>query len=243
MTSGTLSAVIQLYRAGRATDYVVEKETMRALGDRSIVRLVDAMATPAFRIFLVPEKTEGGLQITYFVDKKELYAGTYTTEDYENIINKLADNKSTILLKYYKFLEGNDIVSLNDEIGFLLQLYSSYKKLLMTPSDANTTRFSDDSQLLKDIDLFNAGAPVTEDYERITGNGEICKDILDYIKKNIIKDTGDNAIYKLKIKFENEDAPEQPMNNFYYNHEKSIATSDFGTRKHADIPYDYIPRQ
>ena len=235
-----LQNVVAMYKKDKITQYVVEREIAKFLGDKVHVKISDEnrnVVTKTFGVFILPEKLTDGFHITYFIDKSAILS-FYTEEEFSVVLMRLKDSKQDVLKRFNDFLNENlrRDVSYNSALGFILDLYASYRNLLSIGAKSEIYLPDDDIVRIYS-DKFSTEVATNEDREKLALEEFISPQVLEFVKKYVkIADESE-----IKIKFV-DNATEIPQFNYFYQHTKENVTGTFGIRDHKEIPHDYIPR-
>lgn len=230
-----VESLLDLYRKEKITDYVIERELSSFLGnDVSVLFSKDCKNNipTSFILFAVPEKLVEGLHLTLIVDKMSLL-NNYSDTEIGMLFDKFKSEKYTIYKKYMTFLNENidKDISFNYALGFLLNLYASYKNKLIFD---NSSFLPSDDELLKYCDKFSMEEATSGDLESLLIQEFICPEIVDFAKKYVRQAKGE-----LRIK-----TVENELDKY------SINFGQQEIRKYANncldgwnrnIPFDYVP--
>ena len=229
-----------MFRDGRVSEYVLERELSAFMGDLFHVRLskeAKAQGPMSYSFFMVPERLVEGFKIVLFIDESAVMSFYNDTDIVETLV-KLQANTQKILKKYAKFRNEDRDISLNYSVGFLLNLYMDYKHDLSM--DPNAPFLPSDADVLKYSDLFSMENATRSDLETLLINKYICNDIIDFVKEKYVHPAYNSAI--INVKFADSEK-EVPAFNLGRQQVLPFCTSTFGIRHHEDIPYDYTPKR
>ena len=237
-----LQNIVTMYKKDKITQYVVEKEIAKFMGDKSHVKISESkknIVTKSFGVFILPEKLSDGFHMTYIIDPNALL-NIYTEEEFSVIMSRLRDKKQNILKKFHEFINDgkeND-TSYGIALGFILDLYAGYMHLLNI-STKSAEYLPDDDAIRIYIDKFSVGKSTREDLEKLSIEEFVSAEILEFAKKYVkLAERSENDIVIRVV----DNALDIPQYNYYYQHTKENCTSTFGIRDHKEIPYDYTPK-
>ena len=225
----TLESLLKLYKNDKVTDYVVEKEFAKYIGDHVGVKIIKDAATSntSYVAFVIPEKHVEGFYLNIILDKFAL--NKYNESEIITILNKLKEKKFIFTKKYHEFLtdkSGNE-VTFSDAMGFLLNLYSLYRNDLAFKCDEYLPA---EDEILKIADKYNTGEATQEDTENLLVKHFINYAIISYIEKYVNE--------SIKLDFTG-DKPR--VNDFGDEIDAFSKDQTFVPFGHVEIKHDYKP--
>ena len=233
-----LESLFTLFKKDQLTKYVVEREIANYLGEDFTVKIVENkknIASKSFCVYIFPEKLTQGFHITMMIDEDAI-KNIYTEEDFAVVLSRLQAKKQQILKKYNAFLKETKKkdISYNFALGFILDLYTSYRSDL---SVRNGEYLPDDGDMIKYAQLFTMEDGTRHDIEKLTLEEIVCPEMLEFVKRYVQSGNfaDDEPIFGAKA------VAETPTFNFGQQELKKHSTSTFGIRNHKEIPYNYLP--
>ena len=227
--------IIELYKKGSVTKYVIEKELSIFMGDRCEVEIVNdgsVSTATSFGIFTLPEMRSNGIYVKYLIDSETL--NFLNSEQLEAVLERLKGVQEPVKRAYFNFKRDtdSDVLTLNGAIAGLLKLY-----LLTLPAlsiqDANF--LPKESQILDIIKKAENRELSGQDLESLKINDTIPQEVIKHAKeishdsKNIINsDLSKNGC-------------ELPTFNLGYQEVRSLCTGECRDYAHKDIKFDYRP--
>lgn len=226
----TITSLLKLYKDGKITEYVLEKEFAKYIGDKVGVKiLVDSTNTnTSYVAFVIPEKHVEGLYLNIIFDRKALF-NLYDENEIIAILDKLKEKKFAFIKKYYDFIteKAGQEITFSEAMGFLLNLYAFYRGDL---AFKNTEFLPSEDEILKVADKFNVGQGTQEDTENLLVKHYISYPIIAFVEKYV---TESSKIY-LSSNTPTVDALNDEIGAFC----KDQWAVPFG---HVEIPYNHKP--
>ena len=236
VTIEKIKTIVEMYKKDKVTDYVLERELSEFFGDLVEVKLEKekGIGKESYCVFAIPEKRQEGFKIVFVIDVNAI-KNIYKEDEFAVVCERLQDKIQKILTKYHAFKNetaGKDI-TLNCALGFLLNLYLSYRNELAIGSAEYLT---DEVDVMKYADIFSLENGNSEDLENAKIKGIISNTILEYCKKYV------KLADVMRFTTSTFGEPEKPV--FCMGQQEMIkhVTSTFGVRDHKEIPYDYLPK-
>lgn len=230
-----IKTVIEMFKKGKTTKYILEKELGNFLGLNIFVRLSEDCKNnnQSFILFAIPEYKTEGFVLTYVLDKNALM-NLLSTDELVDILDALKRKTQKIYKMFFTSVveNTNRDISRNNELGFLLNLYTQYSDVFEV-SGKNIT--PDIDEILKLADVFNTEKGTDEDIENAIVKGILCQDIIEFAER-CVRVGKDEVIIKLT-----DYHSEIPTFNLGYQELYDNCTSTFGVRDHKEIPYNYLP--
>lgn len=235
-----IESLIKLYRKDTITDYVMERELTRYLGEDTTVRLIEKPnknLNKSFCIFPIPERLVEGFHIVYFVDKDALKV-SYDVPDIILILARVKSSKQDIFMAYNKFIRRNESsdISYGMALGFLLDLYLTFRISLDIRSDIDLLP---EEEKIRDISVkANNGEYKPEDREALLIINALSNEVLEFAKKYVKTNPTNIGGPRLVLV---SDADMIPSVNLGQQEIMAHCTSTFGIRQHTEIPENYKP--
>lgn len=242
--SENLENVVNLYRNGKITQYVLEKELTNAVQGiipASVKIVKDPGSTnTTFGIATVPNKSGKIFSVEYLIDYNAIN-GFLTVKENLELLFRETRNTQKILSAYAKFLaikKGMEI-PYSEAVIFFLGLY---KMTLLNFSEELRTKLLS----LKSLPEIRKIEEEIEKLENGTEKVEIVLERLiveDLVPKEFIEAAKELSRSTINTSYEpvEKSDPEKPTFNKEYEKTKSFSSSTFGIRSSQEINPSYKP--
>ena len=227
--------MLNLFKAGKITQYAVEKELSKFMGMSSSCQFAnDSKNTHQTSYFIMPlvEKRVEGLHVIFLIDADAVLR-VYTANEIMIALNNLLVKKQEILKRYnafYRISSGNE-VSRNAAIGFILSVYQSVKECLNVNPDLK--HLPNDAELAEAITKLREETATKSDIESYLIKELFAPEVMKFAEEKI-----SHSIPGPKIIVSDE---EKPTFNLGQQEILKHCTSTFGVRDHKEIQYNYKP--
>lgn len=231
-----ITQVIQLYKEGKISQYVFEREVALYLGGQTEVSVEQGKNTTAsFVVMPLVRQKSTGLMIQYVIDKFALM-NLYSPEELGDVLETVRTYRQQILKEFTDFLtEAREKeVSRGDAVAMVLSTY----RIIYTALRKKNDKFLPNEDELNDVIYkIREGYLTRELIEEILVKGYLPESAISYAD-SLRKEAPEGAV---KVKFVNP-GRETPEFNLGQQAIRKLAHPTLGDERHHEIPYDYLPK-
>lgn len=234
-----LEELVRLYKEGRLTKYVLEKEFSVAMGNHCEVYIVDDAAPSthmSYGIFTVPEKRSNGIYLMYFIDKSAIF-NFYKAEEFIKAMMGLKSEQQKMFHEFSEFLRSTSAnsVSFNEIFAEYLRLYSMGRPHLDVASIGD--EFLPGELYVSELIVkFDDGKASEQDVEDLRINDLIPARIIQLARDFAKKSGSDEVIIPVR-----KEADMVPTFNIGRQEVLELVNSQTDYIGHKDIKYNYLP--
>lgn len=236
VNSEKIKSIVTLYKQDKISEYVLERELGEYFGDLVNIQIEKESTTgkQSYCFFAFPKMKKEGFRLTFIIDSNAI-KNIYKEDEFVVVCERLKGKIQNILKRYHSFMSETKTrdISMNSALGFLLNLYLSYRSELII---GNIEALPEETDIMKYADLFSMESANSEDLETVKIKGILTNAILlmakEYVKLSDV----------LTLNVTDRTEYEKPV--FCMGQQEIIkhVTSTFGVRDHKEIPYDYLPK-
>ena len=230
--------LLKLYKDGKITQYVLEKEIGNYLGERVIVKVVKCFHHTArtFIVFPAAEIKENGIYLNVYIDEGSLLEAL-TAEEMFNVLKVLKENIQSIYRNYMSFISSSAANSLTvtEVLVEYLKQYMSLIQFFEVVNDRTKKVLHSVASLDEIIENLDNGRAAGQDLEELIIKDYIPREVLDLSKSISEKSGGELGLFR------DLNRQELPIGSVCNYEIRKYAEHSINIDNYRKIPHDYYP--
>lgn len=230
--------LLKLFKDGKITQYVLEKEIGKFLSERAEVKVVKCFHHTArtFVVFPAAEVKSNGLYMNVYIDEGALLEALTAEEMYE-ILRITRDNIQSIFKNYMGFISSSaaNSVTVTEVLLEYLKAYENILPYLREANEKSKKVLHSPMSLSEVIEKLDNGRTDAQGIEELIIKDYIPREVLE-LSERISAASGGESGLALEINHR-----ELPIANLCQSEIRQYAQSSINLDKHREIPHDYKP--